>query len=338
MDDTFRPIIAVTMGDAAGIGPEIIDKTLSKKEMYSLCNPLVVGDLNVLRDALTVAKVQLEFNSMERVADAKFRHGTADIVDLKNIRIDQLIMGQPQAMAGKASVDYIKRAVELALRGEIHAMATAPLSKEAIRMAGYNYAGHTEILAHLTGAEDYAMMLIAGRLRVVHVTTHVSLKEACSMISKERVLKTIRLAHDAVLDLGVHAPRIALAGLNPHAGEDGLFGGEEIDVIKPAVQEMQKAGLDVTGPYPPDTVFLRAKNGEFDVVVAMYHDQGHIPIKMTGFEYGVNVTIGLPIIRTSVDHGTGYGRAGLRLGTAEPTSLIEAIKLAALMAKTKFGS
>lgn len=323
------------MGDAAGVGPEIIDKALSKKEMYEISRPLVIGELSVLQDALKVAKVNLNFNSIQTPSSAKFEQGTVDVIDLKNIKLSELKMGKAQAMNGKASVEYVEKAVELAMKGEIEAIVTAPLSKEAMNLAGYNYPGHTEILAHLTNTKDYSMMLAAGKLRVTHVTTHVSMKQACSLIKKDRVLKIIRVTNDAIKKLGIEKPKIAVAGLNAHAGEKGLFGDEEIKEISPAIEEAKKIGIDAIGPMPPDSVFLRASKGEYDAVVAMYHDQGHIPLKMIGFENGVNVTIGLPIIRTSVDHGTAYGRAGLRLGTGDPTSLEEAIKLAVQMAKFK---
>lgn len=337
MKNESKPIIAITMGDAAGIGAEIIDKALYKKEIFDICNPIVIGDMSTLNDALKVANVKLKFHPIDIPSEAKFEFGTVDVIDLKNIELEKLIMGRPQAMAGKASVDYIKKAVELALNKQVHAISTAPLNKEAMNMAGINYAGHTEILADLTNTKDYAMMLTAKKFRVVHVTTHVSMREACSLIKKERVQKTINLAHEAMQNLGIDDPKIAVSGLNAHAGEGGLFGQEEIEEIVPAIEEAKKSRFNVTGPYPPDTVFLRAYKGEFDVVIAMYHDQGHIPIKMAGFEFGINVTIGLPIIRTSVDHGTAYRRAGLRLGTGDPTSLIEAIKLATQMAKVRFG-
>ncbi|MBS7623466.1 4-hydroxythreonine-4-phosphate dehydrogenase PdxA [Candidatus Bathyarchaeota archaeon] len=327
-----RPIIGITMGDAAGIGPEIVDKALSKQEIYQISRPIVIGDLSVLVDALKVAKVNLKFESITTPSSAKFEFGTVDVIDLKNIRLSELRMGQVQAMAGKASVEYVKKAVELALKGEIDAIVTAPLNKEAMNMGGYDYAGHTEILADLTKTKDYAMMLVAGRLRVVHVTTHVSIREACSLIKRERVSTVIRLTNEVLQKLGIEKPRIAVAGLNPHAGEGGMFGDEEIREIAPAIEASRNSGIDVVGPMPPDTVFLRANRGEYDAVVAMYHDQGHIPVKMLGFESGVNVTIGLPIIRTSVDHGTAYRRAGLRLGTGDPTSLEEAIRLAVQMA------
>jgi len=341
----MKPIIGITMGDAAGIGPEIIAKALSLKEIYDVCRPVVIGDADAMREGIKVARVQLKINPIKELSDARFEHGTIDVLDLGNIRINDLEMGKPQAMTGKASVEYVEKAVDLALKGEIHAITTAPISKEAINMAGYNYAGHTELLAHLTGTKDYAMMLIAGSLRVIHVTTHVPFSEVSRLIKKGKVYRTIKLAHEIMQRLGIQNPRIAVAGLNPHCGEDGLFGREEIDEIVPAVESARREGLKVAGPIPGDTVFVRAKGGEFDIVVAMYHDQGHIPIKMLGLEWdeakgrwisvgGVNITVGLPIIRTSVDHGTAYGKAGRKEGTANPQSLIEAIKMAAKLVKS----
>jgi 4-hydroxythreonine-4-phosphate dehydrogenase len=340
----MRPIIGITMGDAAGIGPEIIAKALSLREIYEVCRPVVIGDVDAMKEGVRVARLQLGINPIKKLSDAKFKHGTIDVLDLENIRIEELVMGKPQAMAGKASVEYVQKAVELALKGEIHAIATAPINKEAVSMAGYRYAGHTELLAHLTQTRDYAMMLIAGPLRVIHVTTHLPFSEVPSRIKKERVYRTIKLAHEAAEKLGIRNPRIAVAGLNPHCGEGGLFGGEEIEEIIPAVESARRDGLNVTGPIPADTVFVRARGGEFDIVVAMYHDQGHIPVKMLGLKWdeakkrwtsvgGVNMTVGLPIIRTSVDHGTAYGKAGRREGTANPQSLIEAIKMAARLVK-----
>jgi 4-hydroxythreonine-4-phosphate dehydrogenase len=332
-EKNIKPILGITMGDAAGVGPEIINKALAKKEYYDISRPIVIGDALVIEDAFKVAKVKLNINYVEDISEAKYEHGTIDVIDLKNIRLSDLKMGKVQAMAGKASVKYVEKAVEMALENKIDAIVTAPLNKEAMNLAGYDYAGHTEILAHLTKTIDYAMMLVAGKLRVVHVTTHVSMRDACKLIKKERVLITIKLTFDATKKMGVESPKIAVAGFNPHAGESGLFGNEEIEEIIPAIESAKKSGINVIGPMPPDTVFLRASRGEYDSVVAMYHDQGHIPVKMLGFESGINVTIGLPIIRTSVDHGTAYRRAGLRLGTGDPTSLEEAMKLAVQMAK-----
>lgn len=332
MDLDSRPIIGITMGDAAGIGPEIINKALSLEEMYKICRPIVIGDARVLDAASEVARTSLEIWPVERVADASFIHGVTDVLDLKNIELEELEMGKPQSMAGKASYEYIAKAVELALGGEIHGITTAPISKEALNMAGYNYPGHTEILAELTGTKEFAMMFVAGPLRVILATIHVSLREACDLIEVERLLVTMRLAQQTMRRFGIEDPRIAVAGLNPHAGEKGLFGDEEIKVIKPAVDLAVGEGLNVKGPFPSDTLFYRAKNGEFDIVVAMYHDQGCIPIKLLGFDIGVNITVGLPIIRTSVDHGTAYRRAGLKLGTGSPSSLIMALRLASQIA------
>jgi 4-hydroxythreonine-4-phosphate dehydrogenase len=329
----IKPILGITMGDAAGVGPEIIDKALAKKEFYKIARPIVIGDASVIEDALKVAKVKVDINSIKDISEAKYEHGTIEVIDLKNIRLSELKMGQVQAMAGKASVKYVEKAVEMALKNKIDAIVTAPLNKESMNLAGYEYAGHTEILAHLTKTKDYAMMLVAGQLRVIHVTTHVSMRDACELIKKERVLTTIRLTDEVTRKMGVETPKIAVSGFNPHAGESGLFGNEEIEEIIPAIESAKKNNINVIGPMPPDTVFLRASRGEYDAVVAMYHDQGHIPVKMLGFESGINVTIGLPIIRTSVDHGTAYRRAGLRLGTGDPTSLEEAMKLAVQMAK-----
>jgi 4-phospho-D-threonate 3-dehydrogenase / 4-phospho-D-erythronate 3-dehydrogenase len=259
-----------------------------------------------------------------------------DVLDLKNLPAD-LPFAKVDARAGKAAYEYVAKGIELAMNKEIDAIATGPLHKEALNAAGYHYPGHTEILGTLSNTKDYSMMLTGGPLRVIHVTTHVSLRKACDLIKKDRVLKVIKLADHAARQLGFVPPRIAVAGLNPHAGEGGLFGTEEIEEIIPAVEEAKKLGYNVTGPVAPDTVFHRAAiKGHFDIVVVMYHDQGHIPLKVLGFEEGVNVTVGLPFIRTSVDHGTVFGKAGK--GTADSRSMSEAIYLAAKMASQTTGS
>ena len=329
----MKPIIGITMGDASGIGPEIIAKALMIKRIYEICRPLVIGDTDVMAKAIQVANARLKINSIKNVSEGKFVHGTMDVLNLNNIRIDKLKIGQIDEMAGKAAVEYVEKTTKLALKGAIHAIVTAPINKEAVNKAGYRFTGHTELLAKLTKAKHVAMVLVAGSLRVIHVTTHVSLRKACGLIKKERVLATIKLEYKDMQSMGIEEPRIAVAGLNPHAGEGGLFGAEEINEIKPAVLTARNLGINAVGPIPPDTVFVRAKNGEFDAVVAMYHDQGHIPAKLLAFPGGVNVTIGLPIIRTSVDHGTAFNIAWR--GTANPQSLIEAIKLASKMATAK---
>ncbi len=342
----MKPLVAITMGDAAGIGPEIIAKSLNLDEIYEVCHPFVVGDAGAMDMGVEVAQLSLRINRIGSPSEALFKRGVIDVLSLDNIDLPVLVMGKPQAMAGKAAVEYVIKAAEMAMSGEVDAIVTAPLNKEAMNMAGYKYPGHTELLAELSGAKDYAMMLIAGNLRVVHVTTHVSIRQVPDLITKDRVFKKIRVANEAARSLGFERPRIGVAGLNPHSGEGGLFGREEIEVISPAVDAARRLGMIVEGPVPADTVFGKALGGMYDVVVAMYHDQGHIPVKLQGFRYneasgnwddvsGVNTTVGLPFIRTSVDHGTAFGKAGRREGTANPQSLIDAIKTATMMAKVK---
>jgi 4-hydroxythreonine-4-phosphate dehydrogenase len=292
-----------------------------------------------------VSNLKLHINSIKKIEDAIFTKGTIDLLDLENVDSNKLVMGEPRAMSGKASVEYIFKAAEMAINREVNAMVTAPINKEAINMAGYHYTGHTELLAEKSNVSDYTMMLISGNLRVVHVTTHISLREVPDKITKERVYMTIKLAQRAMESLGIHSPKIAVAGLNPHCSDGGLFGEEERTQIEPAINEANKLGINVEGPIPPDTVFSKTMGGLYDVVVAMYHDQGHIPVKLAGFKWdeeidrwgsvsGVNATVGLPFIRTSVDHGTAYGKAGRKEGTANPQSLIEAIDLAVKMSKS----
>ena len=342
----MKPLLAITMGDPAGVGPEIIAKALSDPEVYAICRPVVVGDGSAMRMGIDVAKARLSVHPIKELGEAEYRHGTIDLLDLKNVDAGRLVMGVPQAMAGKASVEFVLRATDMALAGEVDAIVTAPLNKEAMNMGGYSYPGHTELLAEKAGTKNYAMMLISGNLRVVHVTTHIPLRLVPEKVTKERIVTTIEVAYDAARKLGIEAPRIAVAGLNPHSSDGGLFGDEEKTKIEPAIAEVKMRGLNVEGPVPPDTVFGKALGGLYDVVVAMYHDQGHIPVKLAGFRWdeakggwgdmaGVNITIGLPFIRTSVDHGTAYGRAGRRDGTANPQSLKEAIQVAVQMAKAR---
>jgi len=332
----MKPIVGITMGDAAGIGSEVIAKALSKKKVYEICCPIVIGDADAMIEALEIAKIRLKINPVKKVSEAKFEYGSMDVLDLENIDLNKLKMGKVQVMTGKASIEYIEKAVEFALQGKIHAIATASINKKAIHKAGSKFPGHTEMLAHLTGTKEVTMMLAAENLRVFHVTIHESLRHAVELIKKEWVLRTIKLAHQALQSLGIEKPKIAVAGLNPHASDGGIFGTEEVEEIAPAIQSAREVKINAVGPIPADTVFLRAKEGEFDGVVAMYHDQGHIPIKLLGFMIGVNVTIGLPIIRTSVDHGTAFEIAGK--GIANPRSMIETIKLAAQMAKVRLAS
>ncbi len=330
----MKPILGITMGDATGVGPEIIVKSLMERNVYDISRPIVVGDKKIMERAVKIVGADVKCRTIEDPEEGGKEYGFIDIIDLDNLPLD-LPFATVDGRAGKAAYEYVERAVKYALAGKIQAVVTAPLHKEALNLGGYHFPGHTEILAHLANTKDYAMMLVGGPLRVIHVTTHVSIRQACDLVKKERVLRVIELANDAVKLLGIPAPRIAVAGLNPHSGEGGLFGQEDIEEITPAIEEAKKRGLDVTGPVPPDTVFYRAAlKNHFDIVVVMYHDQGHIPLKVLGFETGVNVTVGLPYIRTSVDHGTAYGKAGK--GTADSQSMSESIYLAVKMAQCKF--
>jgi 4-hydroxythreonine-4-phosphate dehydrogenase len=331
MKTLSKPILAITMGDAAGVGPEITVKALAEEEIYRVCRPLVIGDAGVLARANEMLGTPLVVRPVAEGAEARFERGTMDVLDLANVELARLEVGKVSAMAGRAAVEYVIKAVELAQAGEVEAIATGPLNKEAINLGGYDYIGHTEILADLTKTERCTTMLAAGPLRVVHVTRHVPLREVPALITKERVLETIVVAAEGLRDLGIEGPRMGVAALNPHGGEGGLLGREEIEEIAPAVEEARKMDINARGPYPADSIFFRALAGEFDAVVAMYHDQGHIPVKVHDFEGSVTVTLGLPIVRTSVDHGTAFDIAWQRV--ASPRSLIEAVKLAARMAR-----
>ncbi len=332
----FKPILGITIGDPAGIGPEITIRALSLKKLYGQCQPIVIGDRNILTQEKRAYNLEPEIRVVDTISDALFEYGTIDLLDLNNVRIEELRMGETQPMAGKASYEYIKKGVELAIDDEIQGIVTCPINKEALNKAGYPYPGHTEILAELTSSREFAMMFLTPDLRVILVTIHQPLRKACDLIKRDRIFKTIELAYEALKGMDISNPRIAVAGLNPHASESGMFGREEIEEIEPAVELAKKAGLNVVGPIPPDTAFWRAKKGDFDIVVAMYHDQGCIPIKLLGFEVGVNMTVGLPIIRTSVDHGTAFRHARERAG-ANPNSLVEAIKVAVKLVQEKYG-
>jgi len=332
-----RPIIGITIGDPAGIGAEITVRALSRKEIYKKSRPVVIGSKSVIKDAMKMIPSNLELNVINDIEEIKGEFGIIDLLDLDNIRLDEFKYGQVNVKAGQASLDYIYKGIDLAMAKQIDAVVTGPIHKESIKAAGSPHAGHTEIFATRTKTKDYAMMLADKHLKVIHVSTHVSLREACDLVKKERVLIVIRLADKALKDLGVKTPKIGVAGLNPHAGEGGLFGREEIEEIIPAIKQAQKVGINVEGPIPPDTIFSKVIGGQYDIAVVMYHDQGHIPMKVTGFKYnkktniwlsmsGVNVTVGLPIIRTSVDHGVAFGKAGE--GRANEESMIEAIQMA----------
>lgn len=325
-----RPIVGITMGDAAGVGPEIIMKALVSTPLYEQARPLVIGDAKMLERAETIVKAGLSVRRIKSVDEAEFTHGVVDCIDLDLLPAD-LPFGQVSAQAGDAAFRFLERAIQLANEGAIDAICTAPLNKEALHKGGHIYPGHTEILGALTGTADFAMMLTSPKLRVIHVTTHIGLIDAIARINPERVHRVIKLAHETLQRAGMERPRIGVCGINPHAGENGLFGhGEEEEKIIPAVERAQAEGIDVQGPLPADTLFFRAARGDFDIVVAMYHDQGHGPIKVMGLEAGVNITVGLPIIRTSVDHGTAFDIAGK--GIVDERSILEAMRQAVELA------
>jgi 4-phospho-D-threonate 3-dehydrogenase / 4-phospho-D-erythronate 3-dehydrogenase len=325
-----RPVVAITMGDAAGVGPEVVVKALADPQVYDRCRPLVIGDAGRLRSAVDITGVELTIAPVDGPEDGGYRHGTVDVVDLDCIPED-LPFGELSEVAGEGAYRFIAVAVELATSGRVGAICTAPLNKEALHKAGHVFPGHTELLAELTGTEEVSMMLNAPKLRVIHVTTHVGLIDMVARIEPGLVERTIRRGHETLVKAGIEKPRIAVCGINPHAGENGLFGyGEEEEKVAPGIAAARESGIDAEGPLPADTIFYRAGRGDFDLVVAMYHDQGHGPVKVLGIEAGVNVTIGLPVIRTSVDHGTAFDIAGT--GRAEEASMIEALRQAADLA------
>jgi 4-hydroxythreonine-4-phosphate dehydrogenase len=328
-----KPRIGITLGDVAGIGPEIALKALRKEEVWERCTPILIGSASVV--AHYGQKILPDWSI--QVLGPPFLPGSMGkkipLLDLNNIDFSRVRIGQIAQECGRAALEYIQKAVELCGSGELDALVTCPIHKESVQLAGIQAPGHTEYLARLCGVQEVRMLLVVGHLRAMHLTTHLSLKQAIEAVQRERIVETIRWADRALRQLGLAERRIAVPGLNPHAGENGLFGQEELEEIIPAIELARQQGFKVSGPIPPDTVFFRMDRGEFDLVVALYHDQGHIPLKLAGFDRGVNVTIGLPIIRTSVDHGTAFDIAG-RL-TASPQSLIEAIDLAARMAENR---
>jgi 4-hydroxythreonine-4-phosphate dehydrogenase len=327
----YRPIIGITLGDPVGIGPEIILLSLCKPSIYKICRPLVIGDFRILDAVKKCMQGSLHIESVNDPDEGRYKLGTIDVLNLSEIVPDKVLWGNPTVETGKAMIRYVKAASDLATKGRIAAMVTCPINKMAMQIAGFHYNGHTELLAERTKSKYFAMMLAGNRLRVVLVTIHVPLKKVPSLLSTQNVLRTIKLTWQTLHErFGIKTPRIAVAGLNPHAGEGGLFGNEENKIIIPAIHEARNEGFDVTGTLSPDTVFYHAANGRYDAVVSMYHDQGLIPFKLLHFTDGVNITLGLPIIRTSVDHGTAYDIAGK--GTADPGSLIAAITMAAQQA------
>ena len=338
----MTPIIGISMGDPAGIGPEIVVKALMDKSVYERCHPVVVGDAGVMKKAVALLNAPCKVNAVEKVADAKFTFGTIDVFDLKNVS-DKVQFGEVSAEAGNAAFEAVKKVIELALINEVDATVTGPINKASINLAGHHFSGHTEIYAHYTNTKKYAMLLAEEHLRVIHVTTHVSLRDACDLVKADRILEVVQLLADACQQFGIANPKIAVAGLNPHASDGGLFGWEEEREIIPAINQARAMGYDVVGPMPADSMFSKAIGGGYDGCVAMYHDQGHIPFKVEGFKWneakqrmdvrGVNITLGLPIIRVSVDHGTAFEVAGK--GVASEQAMSISIDYAIRMAKSR---
>jgi len=317
--------IAITMGEPGGVGPEVIVKALSNRTIQRCCSPVVIGDAATVKEAVRKSKLSMKVRIIHDLNELNAGQSTIDVVDIRSpYKFKKNISSRG---AGRAVVKYITKAVELAMNGDVDGIVTAPISKESLHMAEHKWPGHTELLAELTGARNFAMMFVSRKLKVILCTIHMPLKDVPQKITKSGVAGTIRLGIKGCEMMGTKTPKLAVAGLNPHAGEGGVIGKEEIRAIIPAVNEFKKAGVDVSGPWPPDVVFHKAYSGEFDMVVCMYHDQGLIPFKMLAFDTGVNMTVGLPIIRTSPDHGTAFDIAWQN--KAEPTSMIEAIKLAA---------
>ncbi|MHB1170909.1 MAG: 4-hydroxythreonine-4-phosphate dehydrogenase PdxA [Lacisediminihabitans sp.] len=330
VDSQDLPYVAVTMGDGAGIGPEVVVAAVLDPQSNTECRPVVIGDALRLRQAAAVIGANANIVAVEDVGDAVFEPGRINVIDLALLPED-LPWGQLSAVAGHAAYEYIKVASELAMSGQVQAICTAPLNKEALHAAGHIYPGHTELLAKLTGTAEVSMMLSTSKLKVIHVTTHIGLVDAVKKINPGLVERTIRRGHEALLRAGIPNPKIGVCAINPHAGEGGLFGqGEEAEKIEPGVRAARESGIDVYGPLPADTLFFLAGRGDYDLVVAMYHDQGHGPVKVLGIEAGVNITVGMPVIRTSVDHGTAFDIAGKAI--ADPRSMLEALHQAAEMA------
>jgi 4-hydroxythreonine-4-phosphate dehydrogenase len=339
-----KPVIGITMGDPASIGPEIAIKALLDKEIYSICKPFIVGDAGVFNHIIEKLGLAATINSIQDVKEAKFDYGTVDVFDLHNVELDKLEFGVVSAMAGNAAFESVVKVIELAMAGQIEATVTGPLNKKSMNEAGHHFAGHTEIYAQYTGTKKYAMLLVEDSMRVIHVSTHVSLRQACDLVKKDRIIEVVELLQNGLISLGETNLKIGIAGLNPHAGDSGLFGTEDDEEILPAVKEALALGYDVEGPVPADTLFSKAATGYYGGVVAMYHDQGHIPFKLSGFKWnpekkqmdsvkGVNITMGLPIIRTSVDHGTAFEIAGK--GIASEDAMVLAIMSAVQLAKNK---
>lgn len=333
----IKPILAITMGDPAGVGPEIAALTFADAKLHQVCQPILIGNIKVMQNAIELTKVDIALNPIKKVEEAQFDAQHMNLIHLEVENYSEIEYGKISASAGDLAFRAVRLAIELAMAKEVDGTVTCPIHKGAINLAGHHFSGHTEIYAQYTNTRKYAMLLADEAIKVIHVSTHVSLREACDRVKKERVLEVIHLLNDGLHRIGIENPRIGVAGLNPHSSDGGLFGWEEEEEIMPAIKTASKEGLLVEGPVPPDTLFALANGGKYDGCVAMYHDQGHIPFKVVGFQWdqetgkmksvkGVNITLGLPIIRTSVDHGTAFEIAGR--GIASPDALFNAVEYA----------
>ncbi len=331
MEDPRKPAIAITMGDPCGIGPEVVIKALADPQVYASCRPVVVGNTFAMQQALKLTGLSLSINETDDPTSAGENPAVVDVVDIHNLNPEDITVGEISIPCGKAAMQWVSKAGELALAGIVDGLATAPLNKEAASLAGYQSIGHMELLQELSGAKTVATMLLSKNLRVVHLTTHRSLRLACDYVKKDRILEFLQLTHDNFVQWGFASPRIAAAALNPHGSDGGLLGNEEAEEIAPAVKEAQERGINVVGPVPADIVFHQAIQGRYDTVLCMYHDQGHIPVKVYGFEESITANLGLPFVRTSVDHGTAFDIAGK--GVADHFSMLESIRLAVGLAR-----
>jgi len=333
MVEDGKPVIAITMGDPCGIGPEVIVKALASGVVHPICRPVVIGSIWSMEQAVGLTGASLKVREVESPVEAGRSPGTVDVLDIHNLDTGDVTVGQISPACGKAAMEWVTRAGELAMEGRVDALATAPVNKEAASLAGYKSIGHMELLQELTGAPDVATILMAGPLRVVHLTTHRSLRVACDYVTRDRILGKLQLTHDTFAVWGIPNPRIGVAALNPHGSDGGLLGHEEAAEISPAIEAARQAGIDANGPVPADIVFHQAIQGRYDVVLAMYHDQGHVAVKVHAFEESITANLGLPFVRTSVDHGTAFDIAGK--GVAHYQGMIEAIRVAVALSLGK---
>ncbi len=327
---TFKPLVAITMGDPSGIGPEVVSKALTRPGIYERMRPFVIGTASGMESANRLTGSPARVIPVGSVAEAAGAPGVIEVLNVDGYETVEFPVGEHSIEAGRASHAWVERAARLCIDWTVDAMATAPVNKESWQMAGSADLGHQEVFRRLTGSGYVATMLVSGELRCMHLSTHKALRDACDYVTTQNVLRAVRLTNEHFVKWGFPAPRIAVAGLNPHASDNGLIGREELDEIAPAVEAARSEGIEASGPHPSDSVFNKAIAGEFDVVVVMYHDQGHIAIKVHGFEESISVNLGIPFIRTSVDHGTAFDIAGKNV--ADETGMVEALNMAALLA------